>query len=82
MSVKLSRFHALALVHGRPTRKDVAIAHDGASILWSRLSRRMRASINRVCTQEELGGWGGIEKFAYDYAFWYRREEQRMGRRR
>lgn len=72
---KLDRFHALALVYGKPRR--IAVDNQLAP-LHSMVPRKLRAAITAVCSDEEIGRWGGLAKVAYDYAFWYRNEERKL----
>lgn len=77
-SLKMDKFHTLMLTNGR-VGCDAMIKYSNAdSLMFAIVPKKMRAAIHRVCKPEELGRWGGIAKFAYDYAFWYLAEEKKL----
>lgn len=74
-TLKLDRFHALALTHGR-VGCEAMVKYD--SLEYVSVPKKLRRAIHQVCRPEELGRWGGLAKFAYDYSFWYLAEEKKL----
>jgi hypothetical protein len=77
-ALKLDRFHALALTHGRWGCDSMIKYSNIDAIEYVSVPKKLRKAIHQVCRPEELGRWGGLAKFAYDYAFWYLAEEKKI----